>query len=92
MEKDARDFAKVYNAAWAQHGESKEITDEQVVKLFKKMKPIMDPRMVWFAYFKEEPIAMFINIPDLNQYFKHFNGKFGWIEKLVTVDEMEGDQ
>ena len=42
----------------------------------------MDVRMVWFAYYKEEPIAMFINIPDLNQYFKYFNGRFGLIEKL----------
>lgn len=85
LEKYARDFATVYNAAWAQHGESKEITEEQVIKLFKKMKPIMDPRMVWFAYFKEEPIAMFINIPDLNQYFKHFNGQFGWFQKLQLL-------
>jgi len=45
----------------------------------------MDPRMVWFAYFKEEPIAMFINIPDLNQYFKHFNGKFGYYQKLQLL-------
>lgn len=82
IEKYALDFAKVYNAAWGQHGENKEITNEQVVALFKKMKPIMDERTVWFAYYKEEPIAMFINIPDLNQYFKHFNGKFGWKEKL----------
>lgn len=82
LEKYAADFATVYNAAWAQHGEAKEITNEQVVKLFKKMKPVMDPRLVWFTYYKEEPIAMFINIPDLNQYFKHFNGKFGLIEKL----------
>lgn len=82
LDKYAQDFATVYNAAWAQHGEGKEITKEQVSKLFKKMKPIMDERMVWFAYYKEEPIGMFINIPDLNQYFKHFNGKFGWLEKL----------
>ena len=85
LEKYANDFATVYNAAWAQHGEAKEITQEQVIKLFKKMKPVMDPRMVWFAYFKEEPIAMFINIPDLNQYFKHFNGKFGWLQKLQLL-------
>ncbi len=82
LEKHAQDFTTVYNAAWAQHGEAKEITKEQVLKLFKKMKPIMDERLVWFAYYKEEPIAMFINIPDLNQYFKHFNGKLGLIEKL----------
>lgn len=39
------------------------------------MKPIMDERVVWFAYYKEDPIATFINIPDLNQYFKYFNGQ-----------------
>ena len=82
LKKHAEEFATVYNAAWAQHGEAKEITSEQVMKLFSKMKPIMDERTVWFAYYKEEPIAMFINIPDLNQYFKHFNGKLGLLQKL----------
>ena len=82
LEKHAQDFATVYNAAWAQHGEAKEITTEQVMKLFNKMKPVMDERLIWFAYYKEEPIAMWINIPDLNEYFKHFNGRFGWLEKL----------
>jgi hypothetical protein len=82
LEKYALDFATVYNAAWAQHGEGKEITKEQVIKLFNTMKPIMDERTVWFAYYKEDPIAMFINIPDVNQYFKHFNGKFGLLQKL----------
>ncbi len=85
IEKYANDFATVYNLAWAQHGEAKEISNEQVLKLFKKMKPIMDERTIWFAYFKEEPIAMFINIPDLNQYFKYFNGKLGWFQKLQLV-------
>lgn len=82
LEKHAQDFATVYNAAWAQHGEAKEITTAQVVKLFQKMKVVMDERLIWFAYYKEEPIAMWINIPDLNQYFKHFNGKLGLLQKL----------
>lgn len=82
LEKYASDFATIYNAAWAQHGEVKEITLEQVMKMFGKMKPIMDPRVIWFAYYKEQPIAMFVNIPDLNQYFKYFKGKMGWSEKL----------
>jgi hypothetical protein len=85
LDKHAQDFATVYNAAWAQHGEAKEITKEQVLKLFNTMKPIMDERMIWFAYYKEEPIAMFINIPDINQYFKHFNGTLGLIEKLKLL-------
>lgn len=82
LEKYAADFATVYNAAWAQHGEAKEVTKEQILKLFNTLKPVIDVRVVWFAYFKEEPIAMFINVPDVNQYFKHFNGKLNLINKL----------
>lgn len=85
LENHAKEFATVYNAAWAQHGEAKELSEEQVLRLFKKMKPVIDERMVWFAYYKENPIAMFINIPDLNQYFKHFNGKFGLLQKLYFL-------
>ena len=44
LEKYAGDFATVYNAAWAQHGEAKEITKEQVVKLFNTMKPKLRSR------------------------------------------------
>lgn len=82
LEKHAQEFATVYNAAWAQHGEAKEISVKDVMKLFNKMKLVMDERIIWFAYYKDEPIAMWINIPDLNEYFKHFNGKLGLIEKL----------
>jgi hypothetical protein len=82
LEKHAKEFAIVYNAAWAQHGEAKEITAKDVMKLFNKMKSVMDEKVIWFAYYKEEPIAMWINIPDLNEYFKHFNGRLGLIEKL----------
>ena len=82
LEKFARDFVHIYNNAWAQHGEEKAITLEQILKLFKTLKVVMDERVIWFAYYKEEPIAMFINIPDVNQYFKYFNGKLGLFQKL----------
>ena len=42
----------------------------------------MDEDLIWFVYHNEEPVAMWINLPDLNQYFKHMNGKFGLWEKL----------
>lgn len=85
LEKFAHDFATVYNAAWAQHQENKSITTDNVMKLFQQMKPIIDPQLIWFAYFKEEPIAMWINIPDINQYFKHFDGKLGLWQKIKLL-------
>jgi hypothetical protein len=81
FEKYASDFTEVYNKAWAGHGGLKQMNKEQVLLMFKKMKPVMDSSLIFFAYHKDAPIAMFINMPDINQYFKHFNGKFGLLQK-----------
>ena len=82
LEKYAVDFVEVYNKAWAGHGGLKQMAKEQVVILFKTMKPVMDERIIWFAYHNNQPVAMFINLPDLNQWFRHLNGKFGLLQKL----------
>jgi hypothetical protein len=49
------------------------------------MKPVIDERLIWFVYHKNEPIAFWINLPEMNQIFKYFNGKFGLIEKLKLL-------
>lgn len=82
LKKYAHDFTIVYNKAWAGHGGLKQLHPEVVVKMFEKMKPIMDEKVIWFAYYKEEPIAIWVNLPDLNQWFKHLHGKFDLVSKL----------
>jgi hypothetical protein len=82
LDKFAKDFTYIYNKAWAGHGGGKELEERTVRKMFQAMKPAMDEHITWFTYHNDEPIAMWVNLPDLNQYFKHFNGKFGLIEKL----------
>ena len=82
LEKYARDFTTVYNKAYAGHGGLKQLRFEEVMIMFKKMKPVMDERIIWYAYHNEEPIAIFINLPDLNQWFKYLNGKFDLLHKL----------
>ena len=85
INKYAEDFTTVYNKAWAGHGGLKQLALAQVKLMFAKMKPIIDEDILWFAYHNMEPIGMFVNIPDLNQYFKHFKGKFGLLQKLEFV-------
>jgi hypothetical protein len=82
LPKFAGDFATIYNKAWAGHGGLKELKPEQVVLMFRKMKPVMDEKIMWFVYHNEAPIALFINLPDLNQWFKHLNGQFDLWHKL----------
>lgn len=85
LEKFAADFVTVYNKAWAGHGGLKQLALEQVKLMFNKMKPVMDERIIYFAYHYDEPVGMFINLPDLNQYFKHMNGQFGLLQKLYFL-------
>ncbi len=80
--KYASDFATVYNKAWAGHDGLKEIKKEIVTKMFETMKAVMDEKVVWFVYHQDEPIAMWVNLPDINQWFKHLNGKFNLAAKL----------
>lgn len=82
LRKFAEDFTEIYNAAWAEHGEGKQISFEKTYKMFKKMKPVLNEHISWFVYEKGKPIAMWINIPDLNQWFKYLKGKMGWLQKL----------
>jgi GNAT superfamily N-acetyltransferase len=82
LDKYANDFTIVYNKAWAGHGGMKQIKVEQIKIMFQKMKQIIDESIIWFAYYDKEPIGMFVNIPDLNKYFKKLNGKFGLLQKL----------
>lgn len=78
----AKDFSYIYNKAWAGHGGGKEIEERVALKMFKSMKPVMDEHLTWFTYYKDEPVALWVNLPDLNQWFRHLNGKFGLLQKL----------
>jgi hypothetical protein len=82
LDKFAKDFTIVYNKAWAGHGGMKQLDEKVVRKMFRSMKPVMDERISWFVYYKDEPIGIWINLPDLNQWFKYLKGKFSLWHKL----------
>lgn len=82
LDKYAADFCKVYNKAWVGHDGNKTMELRQVKKLFASMKPVLDEEIAWFIYHKNEPIGTWLNLPDLNQWFKYLNGKFDWFHKL----------
>jgi len=72
----------VYNKAWANRAETPEISHQQAVLLVRQMKPIMDERLLYFGFYKGEPISFYLSLPEINQIFKYVNGKLDWIGKL----------
>lgn len=75
-------FHKVYNAAWGGHSGVPTMKLEQCEKMFRKLKPIYDKRLIYFGFYKDEPISFFISIPELNTLFKHVDGKMDTMGKL----------
>ena len=85
LDKYVDDFLTVFNETWARFPGVKPLTKAQTTRMFDKLKIILDPRVMIFAYYKDRPIGFFIMIPDMYEVTKHFNGKFHWINKLRLV-------
>ena len=84
----AEDFRTVFNKTWKFLPNFKEMSADQAWKLIKSFKPVMIDYLAWFGYYKNEPVALFIMLPELNGWFKHLNGnlnfwgmlKFLWLK------------
>lgn len=72
----------VYNKAWAKRSENPDLNLQQAKLLVKQMQPILDPRLLYFGFYKDEPVSFFLSLPEINQIFKYVNGKLNWIGKL----------
>ena len=85
-EKIAQDFVKVYNGSWGGHDGFKPMELKQAQKIVNALKPVMDKRIVIFAYDEhKEPIGFFINIPELNEIFRYVNGNLNLLGKLKFI-------
>lgn len=73
---------EVYNKAWGKRGDNPEMTPVMAKLVVKQMKPIMDLKLLYFGFYKGTPISFFLSLPEINQIFKHLNGKLDLIGKI----------
>jgi len=92
----ANDFREVYNDAWSDFENFTPIEMGTIKESFRQMEAIMDEKIIWFAYYNNEPVATVLCLPDVNQILKHVNGRLGlwgklkflWYKKTTTVDRL----
>jgi hypothetical protein len=89
LEKYADDLVTIFNEAWAKFPGVKPMRKQQAMILFRKMKPVIDPRVIFFAYHEERPIGFFIMIPDLFQSYRKFNGQLHLLNKLRLMFDLK---
>ncbi len=85
LDKFTEDFRLVYNKAWARHEGVAEMKPRQAKAIMKSLKPVLDGKIAFFAYHKDTPIGFFVNIPEVNQIFKHVNGQMNLWGKLTFL-------
>ncbi|NQX91580.1 MAG: hypothetical protein HRT74_05540 [Flavobacteriales bacterium] len=78
----AEDFRTVYNNAWGGHHGFKPMPEIQAKKIIQALKPVIDRDIIVFVEHKGKPIAFYVNIPELNQIFRHVNGNLNWWGKI----------
>jgi GNAT superfamily N-acetyltransferase len=66
FEEEVRLIVRIYNEAWSENWGFLPLTDEDARDLAETLKPIVDPKLVRFAYVDGEPAAVFGGIPDPN--------------------------
>jgi len=99
MDRYVRDFAAVFNVAWATFKENFEpLEPEYIRKTLKKARAIIDEEFIWLAYHQGEPIAIYLMYPDVNMILKHLNGrlnlpamlKFLYLRQRKTMTRARG--
>lgn len=95
-EKYFLDFVEVYNDAWSTFHDFRGMGVETIREAFRQMEPLSDEKIIWFAYYKNEPVSFILCLPDANQILKYLNGKltlwnklkFFWYRKTIKVDRL----
>lgn len=95
-EKFFAEFQEIYDDAWSNFENFTPLSPAAIRESFRQMKAIMDEKIIWFAYHKEEPIAFVLCLPDANQIIRHLHGKmnlwakikFLYYRKTTTIDRL----
>ena len=85
----AENLRTIYNKAWSLFTGVKPMNEAEAQKLMRTLKPIIDPHLIYFAYYNDEPIGFFVMVPDINRVIGKFNGRFGIIEKLRLMWDLK---
>ncbi len=82
LDKFTDDFVTIHNEAWGRFPGVKPLKKKQALAMFKSLNPVLDPRIIYFEYYHDKPVAFFVMIPDLFQIVRFFNGKLNAFNKL----------
>jgi len=64
----------IYNEAWERNWGFVPMTNAEITHMAKKLKPLVEPRIINMAYIGDEPAGFAMGLPDFNHVLKILNG------------------
>jgi GNAT superfamily N-acetyltransferase len=83
----------IFNEALGYQREGVPMEEAEFIKLVSDIKPIIDPKLIFFAEVENAPIGLYVALPNINQVLIRLNGRlfpFGWLKlshasKYITM-------
>lgn len=82
---DLNTVMEIFNDAWVDNWGFVPMTEDEIAYSAENMKLIIRPELARIAYVDNEPAAMIVALPDLNEAVRDLNGQifpFGWAKLL----------
>jgi GNAT superfamily N-acetyltransferase len=79
---DLETYRNVLNESFREEWEFHPFTSEEFQAFFGAMKPVLDPRLMLMAEVDGKSAGVCWGLPDWNQMFRSFNGKFGPLQVI----------
>ncbi|MBN1400174.1 MAG: N-acetyltransferase [Anaerolineae bacterium] len=93
LEEELELLKPIHREAWNKNWGALPMSDAEFSYLAKALKQILDPDLSYLGFIDDEPVGVFIVLPDFCQVAKHLNGRlfpFGWIKYLWYKNKVTG--
>ncbi|HYU56598.1 MAG TPA: N-acetyltransferase [Actinomycetota bacterium] len=77
FDEEMRRFLEVYNAAWEANWGFAPFSESEIREHAKRLRPIVDPNLVFVVECGSEPVAVGLTLPDLNEALISVHGRLG---------------
>lgn len=82
LESEVHIIKEIYHDAWFDNWGFVPMTDREIDEMGRRLKQIIDPRLVFFVLLDDEPVGVGMIVPDVNPLLKRFNGRIGLLGRL----------
>ena len=82
---EIRRVVDIFNDAWSGNWGFVPLTEAETDEMAKRMRVLLDKRLVWFAELDGQAVAFIVAVPNVNEAARDLNGRllpFGWARLL----------